>query len=76
MEKSKKIERIVDFVREKFEIWFDDVDEANRNGDYDFPLADTQTILKLSKLGDGSIYDDFMELSQEEKDFVLKKIKE
>jgi len=74
MTRSEQIKSMIDFIRDVFDLWFDDAEEAFIHGE-DFPIADLQVIITLSLLRDESIFKLYKSLNEEEMSNLLIELK-
>jgi len=74
MTRSEQIQSMIDFIRDVFDLWFDDAEEAFIHGE-DFPLADLNVIITLSLLGNNDILKLYTSLNDDEMKYVLKELK-
>lgn len=74
MTRSERIENLIKFINNTFNLWFDDAEEAFIHGE-DFPLADLNVIITLSLLGNNDILKLFTSLNDDEMKYVLKELK-
>jgi len=74
MTRSERIENLIKFINNTFNLWFDDAEEAFIHGE-DFPLADLNVIITLSLLGNNDILKLYTSLNDDEMKYVLKELK-